>query len=408
MATQLESSSDGTCAQHVTHDVREPGEFLPIPSQYRDDGASPCDRQRDADAGTWTIACALSTDQMVDASCQDVEVLVVDPGVIRCRINVWAGEDRDQSEGRIWIQAITHRQASQPGPDAAVAGDRSEEFIKRRPTCGHVAREQLALRRPIALADRQRGHLAPQQQPATELHQALRWLAPSGQFGRAVGPHHQPRLGIGTDEQDQPLTLCRRDRAGRELEREDSVEVEPACLDRPMGCSDELVERRCDEAHAKWIGRVVAARARPQRGDSGFQVAGIRVDVCHQVGELDARSQLLGGVHRTVRQRRDDRVDVRQDVGDDVASSGTHRAKSLRASARRLRHVGNRRADGAAVPLARHARSRQPTDGGSAWLMRGNVRRHGSGCCHREGLGDDPGRRSSERSPPRRSDPHHE
>ena len=44
----------------------------------------------------------------------------------------------------------------------------------RRPPRGRVARQELALGRAIALADRQRRHLAPQQQPPPELDEALR------------------------------------------------------------------------------------------------------------------------------------------------------------------------------------------------------------------------------------------
>ncbi len=49
---------------------------------------------------------------------------------------------------------------------------------------------------------------------------------------------------------------------------------------------------------------MVAACASPQGRDRGLEVAGIGVDVRRQVGELDARSQLLGGVDQTVGQRR--------------------------------------------------------------------------------------------------------
>ena len=102
------------------------------------------------------------------------------------------------------------------------------------------------------------------------------------------------------------------------------LEVEPVGLERLMGGDDEVVEGRRGQAFAEWLHREIAGSTRPQGRDRGLQVVGIRVDVRGQVGELDARSQLVGGVDQTVGQRLDDRVDVREDVGDDVAMLRTH------------------------------------------------------------------------------------
>ena len=172
----------GAGAKHVSRGVREPGVLLPIRAKDGDDGASPGDRQREGDAGARPIPCALAPDQMIDASCQDVEVFVVDPRVVRCRVDIRPREDRDQSKGRIGIQAVAHRQASQARPDPDVARDGPKQPVERRPTGGHVAREQLTFRRPIALADGQRGHLTPQQQPLTEFHEPFRRLATADQL----------------------------------------------------------------------------------------------------------------------------------------------------------------------------------------------------------------------------------
>ena len=95
-ARPLGGSSAG--AKHVSRRFAEPRELLSIRTQDGDDRASPRDRQRDADAGARTVARGLPPDQMVDAERQDVEVLVVDPRVVRRRVGVRPGEDRDQSK----------------------------------------------------------------------------------------------------------------------------------------------------------------------------------------------------------------------------------------------------------------------------------------------------------------------
>ena len=319
-------------------------------------------RERDADAGTGAIACALPVDQEVDAAREVVEVLIVESRVIRRRVDVKPRQDRDQPKGGVRIQAVSHRQASQPLPDPAIANDGAEQFIERRSTGGHVAGHELALGRPIALGDRERGHLAPEQQPPTEFHESLRWLATSGQFGRPVGPDHPPRLGIDAKEQDQPFSLRRRDRPGLELKRKDSCEVEPVGRERSLGSSDKIVEVRRGDGRPEGSGHVVAARTRPQDRDRGLNLSRIGVDLRRQVGELHARSQPLGASHLTRRQRRDDRVDVWENVRDHVAMLSTHPS----------RIYADRPKPTATCRQRLIAGRQQPTARRSARLVRGN------------------------------------
>ena len=139
------------------------------------------------------------------------------------------------------IQAVAHRQASESGAGPGVDRDRPEQLVERRPSRGHVPGEQLALGRAIALADGQRRHLAPQQQPPTELLEPLRRLAAPLELGRPVVPHQPARLGVDAEEQDQPATLPRRDRARLVLQRQDGRQVESILGQRAVGLGDEVV-----------------------------------------------------------------------------------------------------------------------------------------------------------------------
>ena len=164
----------------------------------------------------------------------------------------------------------------------------------------HVAGEQLALRRAVALADGQRRHLGPEQQPPAELDEPLRRLAPPRQLGRPVVPHHPSRLGIDAEEQDQPSTLSRRDRAGLVLQgrtvarsRRPAVERTISRWRRARRTSWRVIVR-CEGSAAP---ASPAARARSGR-DGGLQVAGIGVDVRRQVGESHACPQFARASRR--------------------------------------------------------------------------------------------------------------
>ena len=151
--------------------------------------------------------------------------------------------DRGHAERGIGIQAIAHREASQPGTRTRVVRDRTEQLVERRAARLDVPGQELPFRRPIALAHRERRHLGPQQQQPAELDVPLRRVAAPGQFGGREVPPQAPDLGTDAEEQDQPSTLSRRDRAGLVLQRQDGREIEPPAVERALADVDELVER---------------------------------------------------------------------------------------------------------------------------------------------------------------------
>ena len=173
--------------------------------------------------------------------------------------------DRGHAERGIGIEAIPHGEAPQAGTRTRVVRDRAEQLVERRAACLDVPGQQLPLGRPIALAHRERRHLGPQQQQPAELDVPLRRVAASGQFGGREVPRQAPDLGTDAEEQDQPSTLSRRDRAGLVLQGQHGREIEPPAGERALADVDQLVERLGVDGVAEGAGIELACGARPER-----------------------------------------------------------------------------------------------------------------------------------------------
>ncbi len=86
----------------------------------------------------------------------------------------WARRDRDQAVCPVGVQAVPRRDAAQSGLAHGVVRDHAEELLERTAAGLHRAGENLALGGPVAVGDRQRGELVPEEEEATERREEAR------------------------------------------------------------------------------------------------------------------------------------------------------------------------------------------------------------------------------------------
>ena len=91
------------------------------------------------------------------------------------------------------VQAVSDRDAAQSGCARRVVGDHAEEFLERTPASLDRAGEDLALGGPVAVGDRERCQLVPQEQEAAERRQEARIQLARARWRRCTAP----RSGAG-------------------------------------------------------------------------------------------------------------------------------------------------------------------------------------------------------------------
>ena len=165
------------------------------------------------------------------------------PGRCGIRIGLGTRRDRDQPVRPIGVQAVSDRQATQPGFAHGVGGDHAEEFVERTAAGLDRSGEDVALGGPVALGDGERGQLVPEEEEAAEPREDARVQPARLHRGHAVLPEQAPGDRVAVQQDDQRAVGPRRDRSRCALDRHDRLEVERTLGLEGPGLGQEVVER---------------------------------------------------------------------------------------------------------------------------------------------------------------------
>ena len=216
--------------------------------------------------------------------------------------------DRDEPVRAVGVQAVSHRHAAQSGLARGVVGDDAEELLQRTPSGLHRAGEDVALGGPVAVGDRERGELVPQEEEAAERREETRVQPARVHRGDAVLPDQAPGDCVAVLQDDQRAVGPRRDRSRSALDRHDRLEVQ-----RTLG----LERLRLGQKVGERVD-LEETTSRP-RSFRGLEPAQLRLD---RRGGRGLRSQLP--VHRD---RADE--DARADIVERLAELGRHGRRQL-------------------------------------------------------------------------------